>query len=111
MDLYELIRAKRKDILVLAARFGIEDIRIFGSVARHEAREGSDIDFLVEFPTGSGNLLNLAQVAHEIARRLTHLFLPDAHGRRPCFGDDPRYASDPHWKDLVLFHEHFCFIK
>ena len=65
-------------------------------------------DLQVEFPTGSGNLMNLGQVAHEIARRLTHLFLPDATGRRPCFGDDPRYASDPHWKDLVLFHEHFC---
>jgi hypothetical protein len=65
-------------------------------------------DLQVEFPTGSGNLMNLQQVAHEIARRLTHLFLPDASGWRACFGGDPRYASDPHWKDLVLFHEHFC---
>jgi len=65
-------------------------------------------DFQVEFPTGSGNLMNLEQVAHEIARRLTHLFLPDENGRRACFGDDPRYATDPYWKDLVLFHEHFC---
>jgi len=65
-------------------------------------------DFQVEFPTGSGNLMNLNQIAHEIARRLTHLFLPDAHGERPCNGGDPRYAGDPHWKDLVLFHEHFC---
>jgi len=65
-------------------------------------------DLQLEFPTGSGNLMNLKQIAHEIARRLTNLFLPDANGRRPCFGDDPRYASDPHWKDLVLFHEHFC---
>ena len=65
-------------------------------------------DFQVEFPTGSGNLMNLAQVAHELARRLTNLFLPDAQGQRPCFGGDPRYATDPHWKDLVLFHEHFC---
>lgn len=65
-------------------------------------------DLQLEFPTGSGNLMNLKQIAHEIARRLTHLFLPDAHGQRPCFGGDPRYANDPHWKDLVLFHEHFC---
>lgn len=43
---------KREEILALAARFGIENIRIFGSVARHEARDGSDIDFLVEFPSG-----------------------------------------------------------
>ena len=65
-------------------------------------------DLQVEFPTGSGNLMNLAQVAHEIARRLSHLFLPDEKGRRPCFGGHSKYADDPHWKDLVLFHEHFC---
>jgi hypothetical protein len=65
-------------------------------------------DLQVEFPTGSGTLMNLSQVAHEIAKRLTHLFLPDEKGQRPCFGRDPRYASDPYWKDLVLFHEHFC---
>ena len=62
----------------------------------------------VEFPTGSGHLMNLKQVAHEIARRLTVLFLPDEKGARPCFCADPLYATDPHWKDLVLFHEHFC---
>jgi hypothetical protein len=61
----------------------------------------------VEFPTGSGRMLNLQQVAHELARRLSALFLPDASGRRPCHGDDPSYASDPHWKDLVLFYEYF----
>lgn len=65
-------------------------------------------DLQVEFPTGSGKLMNLSQVAHQIARRLTLLFLPDANGHRPCFGGDPRYANDPHWKDHVLFHEHFC---
>jgi hypothetical protein len=65
-------------------------------------------DLRVEFPTGSGTLMNLSQVGHEIARRLTRLFLPDEKGERPCYGHDPRYASDPHWKDLVLFHEHFC---
>jgi hypothetical protein len=35
------------------------------------------------------------------------LFLPDAEGRRPCHGGDPRYARDPAWKDLLLFHEYF----
>lgn len=65
-------------------------------------------DLQVEFPTGSGNLMNLSQVAHEIARRLTLLFLPDEKGDRPINGGDPRYAQDPHWKDHVLFHEHFC---
>jgi hypothetical protein len=62
----------------------------------------------VEFPTGSGTLMNLSQVAHEIARRITRLFLPAQNGERPCFGGDPRYAGDPHWRDHLLFHEHFC---
>jgi hypothetical protein len=61
----------------------------------------------VECPTGSGRMMNLNQVAREIARRLTRPFLPDAAGRRPCHGDEPRFAGDPHWRDLVLFHEYF----
>jgi hypothetical protein len=61
----------------------------------------------VECPTGSGRMLNLKQVACEIARRVTSIFLPDAAGRRPCHGDDRRYAADPCWRDLVLFYE--CF--
>ena len=64
-------------------------------------------DLKVECPTGSGVLMNLKQVADEIARRLVGLFLPDSQGRRPCHGQDLRYASDPHWKDLVLFYEYF----
>lgn len=60
MDIYERIAGKREEILVLAARFGIKNIRIFGSVARHEAREGSDIDFLVEFPPGTSLLTHAA---------------------------------------------------
>jgi hypothetical protein len=61
----------------------------------------------VECPTGSGRLANLAEVARELARRLASLFQPDAAGRRPCHGDDPRFARDPHWRDLLLFHEYF----
>ena len=61
----------------------------------------------VECPTGSGRMLNLRQVASELAQRLVNLFLPDEQGRRPCHGDDPRWAGDPHWRDLVLFHEYF----
>jgi hypothetical protein len=64
-------------------------------------------DFKVECPTGSGTFLTLKQVARELGARLAHMFLPDASGRRPCHGDDVRFASDPHWKDLVLFHEYF----
>ncbi len=61
----------------------------------------------VELPTRSGRWMTLAEAAREIARRLAAAFLPDPSGRRPCFGDDPRFASDPHWKDLLLFHEYF----
>jgi hypothetical protein len=60
----------------------------------------------VECPTGSGNMVTLNEVAREIATRLTRIFLPDERGRRPCHGDD-RYATDPNWRDLVLFYEYF----
>jgi hypothetical protein len=61
----------------------------------------------VECPTGSGNKMTLGDVAHDLATRLTRLFLPDASGRRPCHGDDARYQRRPNWRDLVLFYEHF----
>jgi hypothetical protein len=62
----------------------------------------------VECPVGSGTMMTLGGVATELSRRLTSLFLPDEHGRRPCHGDEPRYAADPHWRELVLFSEYFC---
>jgi hypothetical protein len=59
MDHYELIAAKRDEIFVLAARFGIKDIRIFGSVARHEARKGFlSAHLFLPMPRSSGNSLN-----------------------------------------------------
>jgi hypothetical protein len=61
----------------------------------------------VECPTGSGRMMNLAEVSQEIASRLARIFLPDGSGRRPCHGDDRRYAGDRHWRDLVLFYEYF----
>lgn len=63
--------------------------------------------FKVECPTGSGNMMRLRGVSAEIRNRLTKIFLPDENGRRPCHGDDERYAKDEHWKDLVLFYEFF----
>jgi hypothetical protein len=62
---------------------------------------------LVEYPTGSGRRMNLQQVAVELTRRLVRLFVPGPAGRRPFAGDDRRFAEDPHWRDLVLFHEYF----
>ena len=61
----------------------------------------------VQCPTGTGPLMNLQQVANEIAARLTRPFLPDENGRRPCYGTDARFTHDPHWRDLVQFHEFF----
>jgi hypothetical protein len=61
----------------------------------------------VEIPTGSGRRGTLFDAAREIERRLNRLFVPDAEGRRPCHGDDARWATDPRWRDHVLFHEYF----
>jgi hypothetical protein len=63
--------------------------------------------FTVECPTGSGRHLTLEQVAHEISRRIASLFLRDGSGHRPCLGREHRYADDPHWRDLMQFHEYF----
>jgi hypothetical protein len=64
-------------------------------------------DFKVELPTGSGHYATLAEVAAELSRRLTRLFLRDASGRRPALGFIERFQTDPHFRDLVLFHEYF----
>ena len=64
-------------------------------------------DFTVECPTGSGRNMTLYQVAEEIARRLASLFLRDDHGRRPVYGDTRKFQEDPHWRDHLLFYEHF----
>jgi hypothetical protein len=61
----------------------------------------------VECPVGSGHFLTLNDVAGELAHRLSSLFLPDNQGARPCHGNDSRYAQDPYWRELVLFHEYF----
>jgi hypothetical protein len=61
----------------------------------------------VECPAGSGTMMNLGEVARELSRRLASIFVPGADGRRPWHGDDRRFAEDPHWRDLVLFHEYF----
>src|SRR5262249_14867196 len=63
--------------------------------------------FTVEYPTGSGQRLTLREVARAIGARLSALFLRDETGRRPCHGDAARFATDPHFEDLVLFYEYF----
>ena len=64
-------------------------------------------NFKIECPTGSGNMMNLFEVAREIARRLTSIFLRDANGKRPVFGGADTFQNDPHWRDHLLFYEYF----
>jgi hypothetical protein len=60
----------------------------------------------VELPHGSGRHVPLADAVRELADRMQSPFLPDANGRRPIHGTDTRYATDPHFRDLLLFYEY-----
>ena len=63
--------------------------------------------FAVECPTGSGNRMNLYEVAEEIGRRLFDIFLKDEQGKRPVHGASRKFQEDPHWRDYPLFYEYF----
>src|ERR1035437_4050146 len=63
--------------------------------------------FKMDFPTGSGRQLNLVEISRELSQRLVTLFLPNSGGRRPALGMESRFASDPHWQELLWFHEYF----
>ncbi|MBV8718011.1 MAG: glucosidase [Chloroflexi bacterium] len=64
-------------------------------------------DFLVESPTGSGQSRTLANIADDLALRLSRIFLRAEDGRRPVFGDVEMFQTNPHWRDHVLFYEYF----
>ena len=64
-------------------------------------------DFTIECPSGSGQPMTLAEVAAELSRRLSRIFLRDEYEKRPVFGGIELFQNDPHWKDLILFHEYF----
>jgi hypothetical protein len=64
-------------------------------------------EFTVECPRGSGTYLTLAQVAQELSRRLSRLFLRDDKGRRPVFGANEKFQDDPHFRDYLQFYEYF----
>jgi Glycosyl hydrolase family 63 C-terminal domain len=64
-------------------------------------------EFKVECPTGSGNMKNLDQVAEGLAERLGNIFLRDKNGNRAVFGSNAMFNTDPHWRDLIPFHEYF----
>ena len=64
-------------------------------------------DLKVECPTGSGQVMNLWDVAAELSRRLTHIFLQGLDGYRPVYGGTQKFQDDPYWRDCVLFYEYF----
>ncbi|HZW87764.1 MAG TPA: glucosidase, partial [Myxococcaceae bacterium] len=63
--------------------------------------------FTVEYPARSGKQATLAEVAADVSRRLARIFLRDGNGRRPVFGGHPKLNGDPHFRDLIPFHEYF----
>src|SRR5215469_9507419 len=63
--------------------------------------------FKVECPTGSGKHMTLFEVAKELGRRISSIFLRDASGKRPVYGGTKKFQEDPHWKDYILFYEYF----
>ena len=63
--------------------------------------------FTVECPTGSGQQMNLYEVAEELGRRLSSIFLKDEQGKRPVHGTAQMFQEDPHWRDYPLFYEYF----
>ncbi|MGA3185633.1 MAG: glucosidase [Bryobacteraceae bacterium] len=64
-------------------------------------------DLKVEFPSGSGHRMNFRDVAQQLSKRLSHIFLRDAKGRRPVFGGAEKFQTDPNFKDNILFYEYF----
>jgi hypothetical protein len=64
-------------------------------------------DYRIEYPTGSGAMLTLDEIALDLQRRLIGLFRRGSDGRRPFNGDVAVFQQDPHWRDLILFHEYF----
>src|SRR6516164_998277 len=78
---------------------------IIRSLMHYYAYYGNN--FKIECPTGSGNLMNLFEVARNIANRLTGIFLRDESGRRPVFGWAGKFQTDPLWRDHILFYEYF----
>jgi hypothetical protein len=63
-------------------------------------------DFLVEYPTGSGQMLPLDRIADDLSHRLSSIFLDDKDGRRPVFGGNEVMQRDPNWHDHLLFYEY-----
>ena len=64
-------------------------------------------DLRIEFPGGKGEYLTLKEIANEISKRLSGIFLRDKYGRRAVFGENEKLQNDPHFSNNILFHEYF----
>ena len=64
-------------------------------------------DFKVEFPTGSHHFMNLWEVSLELSKRLVSLFEKDTLNKRPMFGEEKRFQTDPLFRDHLFFYEYF----
>jgi len=64
-------------------------------------------DYTVEYPTGSGNKLTLAEIAEDLRARLISIFTRGGDGRRPCFGWVDKLQHDPRWHDNIYFNEYY----
>jgi hypothetical protein len=81
------------------------NVMVIRALVHYYAYYGNE--FMVECPTGSDRHMNLRQVAEELARRLTAIFLKDPDGRRPVYGGTRKFQEDPQWRDYLSFHEYF----
>ncbi len=64
-------------------------------------------DFKVEYPTHSGNYFTISDIANELSKRLSKIFLKDENGKRAVYGKNEKFQNDPYFKDYILFHEYF----
>ena len=76
---------------------------IVESLRRYAEGFGSDFGL----PGPEGKIVNTQQMAEEIANRMISIFKRDEHGHRPVFGGSRKFQEDPHWRDHLLFYEHF----
>jgi hypothetical protein len=82
----------------------IESLQKFDHFFRSDCDHES---FLVEYPTGSGQKMDLWKVSLELSQKLINLFLSTSDGRRPANGAVQKFQNDPYWRDLIQFYEYF----
>lgn len=87
MDIAQILEAKKEDILQIAARHGAHNVRVFGSVARGEARPESDVDFLVDMEPGR-TLFDMGGLLMELRDLLgLQVDVVTEHGLKPRIRD------------------------